>query len=485
MSKIEINRRNFIEATVYSAMLLALSGCEFVPPELNKLIEGDLDPAQAADIPIPLIEREAYKSDDFRPIDFDVYQEKVIAEEKISGRDISFESKKISLEYSEFADVAVYDFSDAKSIDELREKLDQELYPFVEAEEREGLKRLELLVTRSVQDKYLEDGVSLAGWHNRNLGFLNFLLAENGLQTRVALGRVVVVDDSIAEGMFFDDDDLHVRADIGNSFLFGTGNYNLPQGYFNRWLVGSDYRENRFYNDEFDISNSFMHEMGHYLLGLTDLYTANEGGGETIYVNDGMHELTPFEIPAFSYPADWLMVLQNAEGEVCKRPVLSPFSAEFLRRFQGSGFSGWEEYLLHWGYLAFSNDVPDITWLELQNSGGEPIIKGRLSCFEAKYEQISQSEFRRFWQLYPDWAHEISLESEGFEPIDGRGCAMSESEMCVPTQPRILMFVIEQEESLHVAYLNSFDLMMVGWDYGVDGPRMVLKMAEIEKNKTG
>lgn len=350
-------------------------------------------------------------------------------------------SEAPELKYGKLAkDIPAYDFS-VRSLADLDSTL-RKLYPSIpETESNSKVRRTELFVGRSVVDKFGNvDKVSFIGWMNRHVGFFNSLLAENDFNWRGSLGRVVIVDDSLAS-------ELVSGLGEHSSFLLGSDFYFLPPGYYNRMAIdNSNYQEQAFYSNRHDVDFGYVQKMGRSLAGLPDMHPLLERGGQMVYRQTrDEKELLLTEIPELNYPADWLMVGQSLDG-VMERPVLSPFSVAMLKRLEEVGVSSYKEAYQYWCERALL-EMDESSFVQFVDSEGKPLA-GKASIFIGQYIE-SANNLRQYGRcsLVPNFALPLSPKGQIWLPFNvvGGYASYQDSPETIPGMPKNLAFAVETE----------------------------------------
>lgn len=380
---------------------------------------------------IPLAEREVEvpKTIDF--IDMDLSRNEA---------EVDDWSEAPELKYGKLAKDPAYDFSHVRSLADLDSTL-RKLYPSIpEIESNSKVRRMELFVGRSAVDKFNADGVSFIGWMNRHVGFFNSLLAENDFNWRGSLGRVVIVDDSLAS-------ELVSGLGEHSSFLLGSDFYFLPPGYYNRMAIdNSNYQEQDFYSKRHDVDFGYVQKMGRFLAGLPDMHPLLERGGQMVYrQTKDEKELLLTEIPELNYPADWLMVGQSLDG-VMERPVLSPFSVAMLKRLEEVGVSSYKEAHRYWQERALL-EMDESSFVQFVDSEGKPLT-GKASIFIGQYIK-SANNLRQYGRcsLVPNFALPLSPKGQIWLPFNvvGGYASYQDSPETIPGMPKNLAFAVETE----------------------------------------
>lgn len=451
----EPTRKEFLKRAAIILGGLALSGCApetvFEVGYQDSSSQGS-EEEKPAIIPeegiAPLTERkvEVPKAVDF--VDMDLARNKA---------EVGNWSEATGLKYGELAeDIPAYNFTDVKSPSELEARL-KELYPSIpEAETDPKVRGMELFVNRSVVEEFNADGVSLIGWANRHIGFLNFLLAENKFDLRIALKRIVLVEDKLAANL-----DWH--------FLQGRGSYHLPQGTHNRLVMATDYRggseDSRFH----DLNFGWIHEMGHYFLSLWDLYSLDFGiDTGAVEIKDKNGSLIPVEAQAVRFSDSWLMI-----GG--KRPILSPFSIKAIEHLEKINVSSWEEAYDYWTKEAFW-EISQQNYVCFRDKSGRP-LKGKVSLFVAKPDKGSPDGFTLHRHYGPDPDIVLDLDERGgawLPPELIRGYAysfprsridpLSFSDDVMSFGKNFLLALESNTGEKHYQSLTSFDFLLATWE---------------------
>jgi len=382
------------------------------------------------------------------------------------------------LEYGELAkDIPIYNFSYAKSLDELDSALKNNLYPSIaENANNPEIRKIELFIKRSVIDKFKIEGISFVGWANRHTGLLNSLLMEQDLDLRVSLGRVIIVDDEALKDL--DEDYLSI------CFLWGLNPYSLPTEYHNRWFVADDYRKGAYYNEPYDIDIGWNHEMGHYFLGLWDIYPLDENQKHIIYISGENQEPISLKVPQLTYPADWLM-RGNRE-----RPILSPFSVAALKHLKKLGISSWMEASDYWHFSAFE-EISQNFFAQFKDPKGNILKQGSVFIFISKYEKKydKKTNTHQHERQYDSNADFIFNLNEGEEKtllnFDPSGYAsIDNAQSSFAGRGKNFVVIIKTEDgNLFSTHLTSLDFLLATWETEEGKiPSLTIEMSEIESD---
>lgn len=370
------------------------------------------------------------------------------------------------LKYGEFAEgIPGYDFSKIKELEKLDLKLEELYSSLPEAESDPNVRKLEFFVGRSAVDQFNADGVSFVGWMNRHGGFFNSLLAENGLDLRTSLGRMVMIDDGLASELV---SDLGVDCEGTAKFIFGTNPYSLPPGYHNRMAAeNGDYRNQSYYSQDHDLNFGYIHNMNHFLGDVfLDIYPLMEHGGQMVYRQTRNEKnLVLTEVPELNYPADWLMVLKSLDREA-ERPVLSPISVALIKHLEERGVSSWKEAVSYWCNRALF-EIDETSFVQFKDPEGR-LLAGKASIFIGQYLE-SVPGIREYGRcgLVADFALPLDPKGRIWLPpnVIGGYASYQDSTRAYSGREKNFVFAVETDGGeVYTTSLTSLDFLLATWE---------------------
>lgn len=359
--------------------------------------------------------------------------------------------------------IPVYDFTEFRKKEDLVGFLDEAFYPTLSDSPIDSrLRVMELFISKSMVDEFRRDDTSVVGWSNKQIGYLNALLKENNLTPRLAIKRVIIVDDRLAGELHAD---WH--------FWQGRNEYKLPRGITNRWVMNGYYREGPYYNEKLDCNIGWLHENTHYFFFNFDEYFADHNpanGVAELRLKDGT-VISPEE-QTLSLPENWLMVGSK------KRPVLSPISLATIKYFEEIGILSWEEAYDYWTQKAFF-DIKKENYVYFRDKRGNP-LSGKVSLFIARPDRLESFTLHRHYETEPDEVLKLDEESKVLLPLDlVRGFAHSSPHPGSPDDvlsfPKNFLLIVEDETGgKKVCLLNSYDFWLASREAGRDRPSRLI-----------